>query len=366
VLRVDAEGVPKARTGAQRLSATLVAALAVALASPTAAAAPAPSGGAETGRSLAVSVPPEPTAVRPGETTRIPIRVLNPGHRPVTATITGREVRLLDNGVVRVGAGPDPAWQDRVRFTPSLTTLPAQGYADVTIDVDVPATLDPDLHFVGFLVSPVQTSQGQVKVINEIGSFVTLDVPGPRSNRLQARLQVPGFTLGQEAEGRLTVRNLGRSAVRFWGENDTAAWPGSDTPHQQRFAKSLVPIGRSRSTRVVAAPDWWVGFVTMQVRIVYPATTQAATREIAVRKRVLVVDPWALVVLGGVIATAVAAWVRHTRRRRRRLAARARRRGASRQSPNARRSAPKVGISQITAATVLNASGFQMVVDGRD
>ena len=45
----------------------------------------------------------------------------------------------------------------------------------------------------------MQTSPGQVQVINEIGSFVTLDVPGPRSTRLRAKLRLPGFTLGQEA-----------------------------------------------------------------------------------------------------------------------------------------------------------------------
>src|SRR5205085_7622598 len=103
---------------------------------------------------------------------------------------------------------------------------------------------------------------------------------------------------------------------RFWGENDTTAWPGSGPPGQQRFAKSLVPIGRSRSVRVVARPHWWVGFVTMQVRIVYPAATEAATREIAVRKRVGVVDAWSLRVLGGVLAIAIVAWVRRRRRRR--------------------------------------------------
>jgi hypothetical protein len=316
-----------------------VAALALALLIPAAALA-APSAAAEPGRSLAVSVPPEPTQVHPGQTARIPIRVLNPGHQPLTATITARQVKLLDDGVVRVGTGPDPAWQGRVGFTPAVTTLPAQGYADVTVNIDVPATLDPDLHFVGFLVSPVQTSPGQVEVINEIGSFVTLDVPGPRVTRLQARLQLPGLRLAQEAAGRVEVDNVGRSAVRFWGENDTTVWPGRGTPGQQRFAKSLVPVGRSRSVRVVARPDWWVGFVTVQVRIVYPAATEAATREIAVRKRVLVVDPRALVALGGALVTAVVAWVRHRRRRRRRSAARARRSGSNRQSPH--RSAPKV------------------------
>ena len=293
----------------------LVAVLALVLLGATAAALAAPSGAAP-GRSLAVSVPPEPTVVHPGETASIPIRVLNPGHQPVTATITGRQVRL-----------------------------PAQGYADVRVNVEVPATLDPDLRFVGFLVSPVQTSPGQVQVINEIGSFVTLDVPGPRSTRLRAKLRLPGVTLGQEAAGRLQVHNVGRSAVRFWGENDTTAWPGSGTPRQQRFAKSLVPMGRSRSVRVVARPHWWVGFVTLQVRIVYPAATEAATREIALHKRVLVVDPRALVVMGGVLAAAVVMWMRRRRRRRRRLAARARRKGSHRQSPRTRPSAPKVGVS---------------------
>jgi hypothetical protein len=325
----------------------LVAGLAVALLSPTVAARAAATSpaGAAPGRSLAVSVPPEPTAVRPGETARIPIRVLNPGHQPVTATITGREVRLLDDGVARMGTGPDPTWQGRVGFTPSLVTLPAQGYADVTVNVAVPATLDPDLHFVGFLVSPVQTSPGQVTVINEIGSFVTLDVPGRRATRLEAKLGLSGFTLGQEAAGRLDVHNVGSSAVRFWGESDTTARPGAGTPRQQRFAKSLVPMGRSRSVRVVAKPDWWVGVVTLQARIVYPAATEAATREIVIRRRVLVVDPRALVVLGGGLAAAVVAWVRRRRRRRRRSAARARRRGASRRPPTARRAAPKVGVS---------------------
>jgi hypothetical protein len=336
-------GAPQAQTGVRRLFPALVAALALALLGPVAAARAAPPGAAP-GRSLAVSVPPEPTVVHPGETARIPIRVLNPGRQSVTVTITARQVRLLDDGVVRVGTGPDPAWEGRVAFTPSLTTLPAQGYADVSVNVELPATLDPDLRFVGFLVSPVQTSPGQVQVINEIGSFVTLDVPGPRVTRLQAKLRLPGFTLGQEAAGRLDVHNVGPSAVRFWGENDATAWPGSGTPGQQRFAKSLVPTGRSRSVPVVARPHWWVGLVTVQVRIVYPAASESATREIAVSKRVLVVDPRALVVLGGVLAAAVVAWVRRRRKRRRRLAARARRRGARHQSPTTRRSAPKVGV----------------------
>ena len=112
-------GAPHAQTSVRRLFLALVAAFLLASLGLTPDARAAPSGPAS-GRSLAVSVPPEPTVVRPGSAAKIPIRVLNPGHSLVTATITAREVRLLDDGVVRVGTGPDPAWQGRVSFTPSI------------------------------------------------------------------------------------------------------------------------------------------------------------------------------------------------------------------------------------------------------
>ena len=184
----------------------------------------------------------------------------------------------------------------RVTFVPPTATLGARQYANVVIVVRVPATIGSDLHFVGFLVSPVATAQGQVSVINQIGSFVTLDVPGPREARLRVTLQIPGFTLARQAHGSLQVANLGHSAVRFWGENNTTSWPGGATPDQQRFDTSLAPVATTRSLTVTARPAWPVGFVQLQGQIIYPSVTGSATKEVAFSKRVFVIDPWVIIV----------------------------------------------------------------------
>ncbi len=266
-------------------------------------------------RPLAVSVPPEPTQAPKGATTRIPIRVLNPGTQPVTVTISPRQVLLLNNGQVSMGASADPEWQGRVRFAPDTATINPQQFIDVIITVDVPPTITSDLHFVGFLVSPVATAQGQVTVINQIGSFVTLDVPGPRVALIRVALRVPGFTLGRQATGSLEIANVGQSSVRFWGESNTTSWPGSSSA-QQRFDKALVPTGTTQSLTVSARPAWPVGFVTIHGRIIYPSTTESATTEIQFSKRVLVVNPLAIAVIIAVLVLAFLQWWLRRRRRR--------------------------------------------------
>ena len=47
----------------------------------------------------------------------------------------------------------------------------------------MPTQIGPDLYYIGFLVSPVPTVSGEVVVINQIGAFLTIDVPGPRVGR---------------------------------------------------------------------------------------------------------------------------------------------------------------------------------------
>jgi len=246
-------------------------------------------------RGLAVSIPAEPTPAPKGATVRIPIRVVNPSSNPVAVTIAQRQVVLGDNGHVSMGS-VDPQWHGRVTFLPPTATLGARQYANVVIVVHVPATIGSDLHFVGFVVSPVSTAQGTVSVINQIGSFVTLDVPGPREARLQATLQIPGFTLGRQAHGSIQVANVGHSAVRFWGENDDTSWPGGAALDQQRFETHLAPVATTRSLPVTARPNGPVGFVQIRGQIIYPSATGSATTQVTFSKRVLVVDPWVSVV----------------------------------------------------------------------
>lgn len=260
-----------------------------------AAAAPKPVGGA---RALAVSVPPDPVPIKAGSSTKTVARVINPNDEPIRVTISGRELALGNNGKVTVGLGPDPRWQKFVHFPTHELTIPAQGYLDVPLTIRVPRRIPPDLYFIGFLVTPIATASGSLQVINQIGSFITIDVPGPRIRKLVATFDVPSFVLASHVRGTLRITNTGRAAVRFWGENDTTSSPGG-TFEQQRLDPSLLPIGTSRYVSVSGKPAWPVGIVTMTVRVTYPGRTEATTKELTFSKRVLVVSPW--VFLGLVI-----------------------------------------------------------------
>jgi hypothetical protein len=271
------------------------------------------------GRALAVSVPPEPIAVTPGDIATVPLRVLNPGLAPVTINITGGVVDLGDEGGVTVWPQPDPEWQGLIDFPAAPLTIPPQGYLDVALSIRVPAQISPDLYFIGFHVTPVATGAG-IKVVSQIDSFVTLDVPGPRDRDLNAMLDGSGFVFGSQTDNTLRVRNVGHAAVQFWGWNDTTSSPGGGTPEQQRIEKLLLPVGDERSLTVTGKPAWPIGFVTTKVHIIYPGRNEDSTQELVLTKRVLVVNPMALaaafISIAGVIAV-IAIWAKRRWRRRR-------------------------------------------------
>lgn len=317
-MRTHAGPDSRMRSGRRWFQVAVAVGLALVLAGPSAAVGasrPAP-------RGLAVSVPPEPAPAPKGATQRIPIRVVNPGNQPVSVTISQRRVRLGDNGSVSIGAGADPIWGSRVTFTPSEVSLPARAYADVIISVRVPADIGSDLHFVGFLVSPVASAPGQVTVINQIGSFVTLDVPGPRQARLKVDLQLPSFHLGRQAQGRVRVANVGHSSVRFWGESDPTSWPAGSAPVQQRFDSSLAPVGTTRSLNVTARPAWPIGFVRVHGQIVYPSADRTSTKQQVFDARVLVIAPWVIVAAAALLVIVILMVADRFRRHRRRRAGR--------------------------------------------
>ena len=277
-------------------------------------------------RPLAVSVPADPVPLTPGKTSTIRIRVLNPGARAVVVRITGRQVVLGDNGAVTIGKTTDPMWNGRVQFPGGTLTIPAGSYINVNLTVHMPEKIDPDLYFVGFLVSPVVTPNGQVQVVNEIGSFFTIDVPGPRVRELQAGLHmdrsvfahisIPGIVIGNRARGELTVQNVGTTQVRFWGEVDSSSSPGTGAPGQERIDKSLIPRSHIRTFFVSGKPAWPIGFVTLTARVFYPGETETSTREIDLSKRVLVISPWVL--LAVLILLIAGFWYWRRRRKRRR------------------------------------------------
>lgn len=288
-------------------------------------------------RSIAVSVPSQATPLHPGETGQIAFRVLDPTPNPVTVTIIGMGLNLGDNGRVTFTGAPDPLWSSRAAFPSAPLVVPAMGYIDASVTVHMPAVIAPDLYYLGFVVRPVATGTG-VKIINEIGGFFTIDVPGPRARSLSADLEVdgfnfgpihlPGLVVGDHVDGQLTVHNTGNAAVQFWGENDVTTWAAS-TPAQQRIGQSLLPIARWRSFGVGGQPAFPVDFVTLSVTVMYPATTTSSTKQILLTKRMLVISPWVIIVVGGLIVLLIL-WRLRVRARRRAVARAALRAPASR------------------------------------
>ena len=142
--------------------------------------------------------------------------------------IQGQDEPAYKVGKVSIGAGPDPLWQKRARFPKRRLTVPAQSYINIHLTIQVPRRLAPNLYFIGFLVTPVATQAGGLEVINQIGSFVTIDVPGPRVRKLAGVFEMPSFVLGSHVSGTMRITNIGHAAVRFWGEDDTTSSPGGE------------------------------------------------------------------------------------------------------------------------------------------
>jgi hypothetical protein len=287
-------------------------------------AAPSPAVGAAP-RTIAVSVPSDAVPLGPGQTARIMIRVLDPTPRPVTVTVTGEGLNLGDNGHVSFTGGPDSTWAKQADFPPGDLVVPAMGFINVFITVRMPAVIPPDLYYIGFVVRPV-ASGSNITVINEIGGFFTINVPGPRARALSADLNVAGFNvglihlpnlvIGDQVPGQLNVHNIGGAAVQFWGENDVTGW-FAGTPTQQRIQKSLLPIARSRSFAVNAQRGWLFDLVTLTVTVTYPDNTESSTKEILITRTMLVISPWLIVIVCALVALLVG-WrlrVRQLRRR---------------------------------------------------
>ena len=279
-------------------------------------------------RSIAVSVPPDPVTLTPGKEGTVPLRVVNPGTTSVRVRVIGRGLTLGDEGKVTLNDGPDPFWGSRADFPTQPLTVPAKSYKDLSVKVFPPASLAPDLYFLGFVVTPIPGQNTGITVINQIGGFFTINIPGPRDRHLTANVEFPGWSIlgfhvyvGRQVDGTLHVQNVGKSNVQFWGETDTTTTGGS--PRQLRIPESLVPIGRERTFTTVTKPAWPIGFVHERVQVIYPTTTEQKTTQIVFTSSILVINPLVLLALAVLILFIV--WRRVRARWRRNKAARAKR-----------------------------------------
>jgi hypothetical protein len=266
-------------------------------------------------RTLAVSVPPDATSIAPGNAATIPVRVVNGGARTIVVTLTERGVVLGNDGSARMTVGPDPRWRNRVVLPVKPFPVPARSYVTVPVTVRLPARISPDLYFIGFVVTPQASGVRGIAVVNQIGSFVTIDVPGPRLRKVSAVLVAPNFVFGTRMQGSVRIRNVGHASAQLWGENDTTSSPGGGVPTQQRIDKSLLPVETARSFTVTGKPAWPIGIVTMKIHLIYPYRDADATTELVATQRTLVVSPLGLAAILGALAVVALVWRLRRRRR---------------------------------------------------
>jgi hypothetical protein len=288
------------------------------------------------GNDLSVGVPPDPVVANPGETVTQLVRVSNRATAELSVEFHQRAMLLGDDGAVTMLDKPDPVWGQRVKLPGGVQTIPAEGHKEYDVEITMPDDAAPDVHLVGFLVTPVVRAPGQVRVINEIGSFLTIDVPGKRDWRLDADLDLPSFVIGSDATGEIDVRNVGRSSLQFWGDITKRISPWGAVDQDRIDPKLYLPAGKERSVEVSASPKWGIGIVNVPVRVSYPSGTNGTTsKEILLTKRVVVIHPLWLVALAVTVLMLLAyTWRRVRRRRKSRLrSARRGRRGNGRKKP---------------------------------
>lgn len=177
-----------------------------------------------TGTDLVVSVPSEPVAVTAGGSATGILRIANPGTDALQVTVTVRRLELGDDGRATVTEEPDPLWAGRTHVEQPSVAVPPGGYVDDGVTFSVPAGVRPDDYLVGFLVEPAVTG-GSVRVVNRIGSFMQVSIPGPRRRALRIEaLDAPRVVLGSGFDATVVLRNVGPSFLTTWGELDAAPW----------------------------------------------------------------------------------------------------------------------------------------------
>lgn len=247
---------------------------------------------------VGVSVPTDPVQARPGERVQLPLRITNPSDQRLQVRVEQRALTVGSEGRVELLDGPDPRWRSQLVLPLEPLDIPAQGYRDLALPLDTPH-LAPDTYLVGILVTPLVADPG-VRVVNAVGAYIPVDVPGPRDRRLHATLATPSVVWGGTADVAVAVRNTGASSLYFWGEHG-----------RTRIEKMLLPTQQHRTIPVSIHQRFGIGRQRLSVRLYYNRT-DAQVSQITLTRTVIFVHPAYPAVAAGLLAAALA---RRLRRR---------------------------------------------------
>lgn len=254
---------------------------------------------------LSVSYPPDPLPVSPGSTSTFTLQVTDTGNNPLPVIVTSNRVVLLDNGETQFAPGPDPRFANRITVTPNQLSLSPHQQLPVTVSVTMPAKIAPDDYYLGFLVSP-EISGRPVRVVNDVGALVVLDVPGPRNERLAGHyVGLPSFSLSGSVSGQLQASNVGRSSLHFSSETTVNGTPSP--PHSMALVIDralLLPAGLHRDLPVHVSSWLGLGWYHVRSTLYYDVSSNRTATVNLSRTVVLVAWPWLalpVLIVGGIL-----------------------------------------------------------------
>lgn len=214
-------------------------------------------------------------------------------------TILPATVKLGNNGVSGFVNEPDPLFGNAVTFSTSNAIVPANGYIQVDLTVKIPKSITPDVYILGFLVTPKATGNS-VRIVNQIGALISLDVPGVRDRRLAASFTNPPWIIFSDQPSlSFRAKSVGKSALEFTSE-DSISGPTPVSPVDSRHDPLLLPAGLYRDVTVSWSVPWGFGVNTITTRLLYPKS-QASNAEIVLTRTVVVITPLVLAIVGGIL-----------------------------------------------------------------
>ena len=271
---------------------------------------PAPAAG------LTVSTPAGTLPAQPGTVVETWLRIGNQATTPISVTILPATVKLENNGVSGFGRQEDPRFAGQITFSTTQTSIPANGYTEVAVKVAIPATLIPDIYVLGFLVTPDATGSS-VRVVNEIGALIALDVPGSRDRKLTASwLSPPWILFSDHPSLTFRAKSVGKSALQFTSEDAITGFAPL-TPANRRNDPLLLPSGLYRDVNVSWVVPWGFGVDTVAVTLLCPQS-QSGNAQIVLTKTVIVVTPLVLIIIGSFLVLLTLVIILLVRRRRKR------------------------------------------------
>ncbi|GAC1477512.1 MAG: hypothetical protein NVS1B16_08590 [Pseudarthrobacter sp.] len=227
-----------------------------------------------TGSVLAVSTPVDAISSLPGKPASSWIRVVNNGERPVTVTVSLATLSVGDEGTVNVSGMPDPAWAQQVSIAEPTLTLQPQSWHEDPVTFHGSSSLKPDTYLIGFLVTPQAGSDAgvtgnNVRVVNQIGTFLQFDVPGPRQREIRiAGLRMPHFIIGSSVPIRLKLKNSGPSFALTWAETHVHLVGHLDQQHAYP-GRYRLPSGRERTLTWQATVRGGIGPIRVKALAFY-------------------------------------------------------------------------------------------------